>query len=98
MTGPTLKPHAMLLILALLLAFARLALDLLAQLSGRPPNVQNTINVILIVTLILALRRQEQNIAEHGVAYSKSTLLMILFGIGLGLAVPAIGMFLLRAA
>jgi hypothetical protein len=95
---PTLKQHTVLLILALLLAFARLALDLLAQLSGKPPEVQNTMDIILIVTVVLALIRHEQNVAESGVAYTRSTLLVILlFGIVLGLAIPAIGKFLLRA-
>jgi hypothetical protein len=99
MARPTLKPHALLLILALLLAFARLALDLLARLSGKPPEVQNTMDIILIVTLVLALARHEQNAAEGGVAYTRSTVLVILlFGIVLGLAIPAIGMFLLRAS
>jgi hypothetical protein len=55
-------------------------------------------DIILIVTLVLALVRHEQNVAESGVAYTRSSLLVILlFGIVLGLAIPAIGMFLLRA-
>jgi hypothetical protein len=99
MARPTLKPHATLLILALLLAFARLSLDVLAQLSGKPPDVQNTMDVVLILTLVLALGWREQNVVEGGVAYTKSTVLVILlFGIVLGLALPAIGMFLLRAS
>ena len=99
MANPTLKPHATLLILALLLAFARLALDLLAQLSGKPPEVQNTMDIVLILALILALGWHERHGVEQGVAYTKSTVLVVLlFGIVLGLALPAIGMFLLRAS
>jgi hypothetical protein len=96
----TLKQHTMLLILALLLAFGRLALDLLAQLSARPPEVQNTMDVVLIVVLlvIVALGRREPNVAEGGGAYPRSTLLVILlFGVVFGLAIAAVGMFLMRA-
>jgi hypothetical protein len=99
MTRPTLKQQPTLLILALLLAFTRLALDLLARLSGKPPEVQNTMDIVLIVTLVLALGWRERNVVEDGVAYTKSTVLVILlFGVVLGLALPAIGMFLLRAS
>jgi hypothetical protein len=99
MAKPTLKQHTLLLILALLLALARLALDFLAQLSGKPPEVQNTMDIVLIVALVLAVARHERDGGEAGVAYTKSTVLVILlFGIALGLAIPAIGTFLLRAS
>jgi hypothetical protein len=93
------QKYAMLLILSLLLALARFALDLLAQLSGKPPEAQNTMDVILIFALALALGHQEQKVsAESNVAldrpgYSKSFLLLILL---FGLTIPAIAAFLLR--
>jgi hypothetical protein len=63
MPRSTAQPYTLLLILSLLLALGRLALDLLAQLSGKPPEVQNTMDVILIVALALALGHQERQVA-----------------------------------
>jgi hypothetical protein len=103
MPRSTAQQYTLLLILSLLLALARLALDLLAQLSGKPPAVQNTMDVILIAALALALGHQERKVpAESNVAldrpgYSKSFLLTILlFGVALGLTIPAIAAFLAR--
>jgi hypothetical protein len=103
MPRSTAQPYTLLLILSLLLALGRLALDLLAQLSGKPPEVQNTMDVILIVALALALGHQERqvaaatSIAPDPPGYSKSFLLTILlFGIVLGLTIPAIAAFLAR--
>jgi hypothetical protein len=103
MPRSTAQQYTVLLILSLLLAFGRLALDLLAQLSGKPPEVQNTMDVILIVALVLALAHQERkvtadtNLSMDSPGYSKSFLLTILlFGVALGLTIPAIAAFLVR--
>jgi hypothetical protein len=97
--------YVILLILSLLVALARFALDLLAQISGKPPEAQNTMDIILILALALALGYQERKVsAESNVAsdrpgYSKSFLLIVvLFGVALGLTIPAIASFLLRSS
>jgi hypothetical protein len=78
-----------LLVGALLLAFARLVLDVLAEVSQRPPAIQNTMDIVLIVLLVVAIFRQERSAGETPLAYSRSTIIAILlFGVALGLSVP----------
>jgi hypothetical protein len=51
----------LILILAVLLALARLALDLLTELSGQPPVPHYyTTDIVLLVVLILALASRER--------------------------------------
>jgi hypothetical protein len=74
---------------ALLIAFARLVLDVLAEVSQRPPAIQTTMDVVLIALLVAAAFRQERTAGETPRAYSRSTIIAILlFGIALGLSVP----------
>jgi hypothetical protein len=97
MTKPTRQYQVALLIGALLLAFARLALDVLAEVTERPPAVQNIMDIVLISLLVLALYRQERSAGETPIAYSRSTLIaIVLFGVALGLSVSVFAFVLLR--
>ncbi len=87
----------LLLILAVLLALARLALDLLAELSGQPPVPPYTTDLVLLVVLILALASREQAMPADDPPANKPAIWMILLaGFVLGLALPAFTMFLAR--
>jgi drug/metabolite transporter (DMT)-like permease len=87
----------LILILAVLLALARLALDLLTELSGQPPVPHYTTDIALLVVLILALASREQAMPADGPPTNKPAIWMILLaGFVLGLALPAFSMFLLR--
>ena len=88
----------LLLILAVLLALARLALDLLAELSGQPPVPPYTTDIVLLVVLILTLASREQIMPVDGPPANKPAIWMILLaGFVLGLALPAFSMFLTRS-
>jgi hypothetical protein len=88
----------LLLILAVLLALARLALDLLAELNGSPPVSPYTTDIVLLVVLILILASREQTTSSaDGPPANKPAIWMILLaGFVLGLALPAFTMFLTR--
>jgi hypothetical protein len=87
----------LILILAVLLALARLALDLLAELSGQPPVPPYTTDIVLLVVLILMLASREQTMPVDGPAANKPAIWMILLaGFVLGLALPAFTTFLMR--
>jgi hypothetical protein len=88
MATPTGQYQLALLIGALLLALARLALDVLAEVGHRPPAVQNTMDLVLILLLTVALFRQERSAGETPIAYPKSAVIVIsLFGVAVGLSV-----------
>ena len=87
----------LILILAVLLALARLALDLMTELSGQPSAPHYTTDIVLLVVLILALASREQAMPADGPPANKPAIWMILLaGFVLGLALPAFSMFLLR--
>ena len=87
----------LILILAVLLALARLALDLLTELSGAPPVPHYTTDIVLLVVLILALASREPATPADSPPANKPAIWMILLaGFVLGLALPAFSMFLLR--
>ena len=87
----------LILILAVLLALARLALDLLTELSGQPPVPHYTTDIVLLVVLILALASREQAMPSDSPPVNTPAIWMILLaGFVLGLALPAFSMFLLR--
>ncbi len=87
----------LILILAVLLALARLALDLLTELSGQPPVPHYTTDIVLLVVLILALASRERPVTLHGPPVDKLAIWVILLaGFVLGLAFPAFAMFLTR--
>ena len=87
----------LILILAVLLALARLALDLLTELSGAPPVPHYTTDIALLVVLILALASREQAMPTDSPPVNTPAIWMILLaGFVLGLALPAFSMFLLR--
>jgi hypothetical protein len=87
----------LILILAVLLALARLALDLLTELSGQPPVPHYTTDIALLVVLILALASREQAMPADGPPTNKPAIWMILLaGFVLGLALPAFTILLTR--
>lgn len=87
----------LILILAVLLALARLALDLLAELSGTPPVPPYTTDLVLLVVLILALASRDQTMPTDGPPANAPAIWMILLaGFVLGLALPAFTMFLMQ--
>lgn len=88
----------LILILAVLLALARLALDLLTELIGAPPVPPYTTDILLLVVLILVLASREQTMpAAGGPPANKPAIWMILLaGFVLGLALPAFTMFLIH--
>lgn len=87
----------LILILAVLLALARLALDLLTELIGAPPVPPYTTDILLLVVLILVLASREQTMPAGGPPANKPAIWMILLaGFVLGLALPAFTMFLIH--
>ena len=87
----------LILILAVLLALARLALDLLTELIGAPPVPPYTTDILLLVVLILVLASREQTMPAGGPPANKPAIWMILLaGLLLGLALPAFTMFLIH--
>jgi hypothetical protein len=87
----------LILILAVLLALARLALDLLTELSAQPTVPHYTTDIVLLVVLILALASREQAMPADGPPANKPAIWMILLaGFVPGLALPAFSMLLLR--
>ena len=87
----------LILILAVLLALARLALDLLTELRGQPPAPPYTTDIILLVVLILVLASREQTMPADGPPANQPAIWMILLaGFVLGLALPAFTMFLMQ--
>jgi hypothetical protein len=87
----------LILILAVLLALARLALDLMTELSGQPSVPHYTTDIVLLVVLIVALASREQAMPADGPPTNKPAIWMILLaGFVLGLALPAFSMFLIR--
>ena len=86
----------LILILAVLLALARLALDLLTEVSGQPSVPHYTTDIVLLVVLILALASREQAMPADGPSAKPAIWMILLAGFVLGLALPAFSMFLLR--
>jgi drug/metabolite transporter (DMT)-like permease len=85
----------LILILAVLLALARLALDFLAELRGAPPVPPYTTDIVLLIVLILALASREQTMPAGGPRANTPAIWMILLaGFVLGLSLPAFAMFL----
>jgi fluoride ion exporter CrcB/FEX len=92
--------YFVILIGALLLALARFALDALAEFSNRPPLVQFTMDIVLILILTVALfgseRRQDQGTGQPIATRSKWMFLLIGFGFVVGLTLPIFTLFILR--
>jgi len=87
----------LILILAVLLALARLALDLLTEVSGQPSVPHYTTDIVLLVVLILALASREQAVPASGPPANRPAIWMILLaGFVLGLALPAFTILLTR--
>jgi hypothetical protein len=81
----------LILILAVLLALARLALDLMTELRGQPPVPPYTTDIVLLVVLIVALASREQTLPADGLPANKPAICMILlagFVLGLAFDVP----------
>jgi drug/metabolite transporter (DMT)-like permease len=85
----------LILIFAVLLALARLALDLMTEVSWQPSAPHYTTDIALLVVLILALASRERAVPADGLPANKPAIWMILLaGFVLGLALPAFTMFL----
>ena len=87
----------LILILAVMLAFARLVLDFLTELNRQPSVPNYTTDIILLVVLILALASREHAMPADGPPPNTPAIWMILLaGFVLGLTLPAFSMFLLH--
>ena len=93
----TAEHQRLILIFAVLLALARLALDLMTEVNGQPTVPHYTTDIVLLVVLILALASREPVVPADGPPANKPAIWMILLaGFVLGLALPAFTILLTR--